>query len=485
MAAVAARRAPAPPPPPTRLRADARSEPPRGRPSCSLVHARPDTTARARADRPRLRARASCSSSPTAPVRTARRGRALRGGACGRRGADWDCEVLTDYADENLGLEAPRRDGLDWAFGQVDEAIVLEDDCLPAPELLPLLRRSCSSATATTRASSRSPATISRRGRQTPDASYFFSRYPLIWGWATWRARLASTYDPTLRRRGPSSATAAGSTELLRPTRRPCSTGRTSSASGSARNDAWDGAWLFASWLAGGLCAMPRRNLVTNVGFRDDATHTRTEHPRSLLRRAGRRARVPACVTPSRVERDAEADAFLEDVMFSGNVGRLFERIRGLTAGWFRGAISVRVVHVIQCLTRGGAGRALLALACGQGRREHDRLARPRRPADALARREQRGCGSSRPRAAPSRPRHSKRADVVVSPLLEHARAVRAPAGGLPPVRLAVWAHVAGDTAPQVVTRSVLELADVLPSRPTTPRRCRCSAAAAAPSLRA
>jgi hypothetical protein len=89
----------------------------------------------------------------------------------------------------------------------------------------------------------------------------------------------------------------------------------------------WDYAWVFASWLAGGLSVTPVRNLVTNVGFRADATNTRAEY-------RGVFAGVPAVASefplrhPARVERDVAADGFLEDVMFSGNVGRLFERIR-------------------------------------------------------------------------------------------------------------------------------------------------------------
>src|SRR6185436_19123835 len=91
--------------------------------------------------------------------------------------------------------------------------------------------------------------------------------------------------------------------------------------------DTWDAGWLYGSWLAGGLTAVPCRNLVSNLGFGEHATNTKTDH-RGIF------AGVPALAAdsplrhPLRVERDVEADAFLEDVLFSGNLGRLFQRIR-------------------------------------------------------------------------------------------------------------------------------------------------------------
>lgn len=46
---------------------------------------------------------------------------------------DWECQVLTNYADTNLGCKRRVSSGITWAFEYIDEAIILEDDCLPAP----------------------------------------------------------------------------------------------------------------------------------------------------------------------------------------------------------------------------------------------------------------------------------------------------------------------------------------------------------------
>jgi len=44
---------------------------------------------------------------------------------------DWDCEVLKNYSDVNMGCRTRVSSGLDWVFENVEEAIILEDDCLP------------------------------------------------------------------------------------------------------------------------------------------------------------------------------------------------------------------------------------------------------------------------------------------------------------------------------------------------------------------
>ena len=50
---------------------------------------------------------------------------------------DWPCEVLTNFSETNLGCRRRVSSGLDWVFEEVEEAIVLEDDCLPHPSFFP------------------------------------------------------------------------------------------------------------------------------------------------------------------------------------------------------------------------------------------------------------------------------------------------------------------------------------------------------------
>ena len=53
------------------------------------------------------------------------------------REIDWDCELLTNFSDENLGCRRRVSTGLDWVFENCEEAVILEDDCLPDPSCFP------------------------------------------------------------------------------------------------------------------------------------------------------------------------------------------------------------------------------------------------------------------------------------------------------------------------------------------------------------
>ena len=52
---------------------------------------------------------------------------------------DWPCTLLTSFSEENLGCKQRISTGLEWVFSHVEEAIILEDDCLPHPDFFPVL----------------------------------------------------------------------------------------------------------------------------------------------------------------------------------------------------------------------------------------------------------------------------------------------------------------------------------------------------------
>jgi hypothetical protein len=106
---------------------------------------------------------------------------------------DWPCEVLKNYSDVNLGCKIRVSSGLDWVFEQVEEAIILEGDCLPHPTFF----RFCEELLETYRDDERIGMISGDNfqfGRKRGDASYYFSRYNHIWGWASWR-RAWQHYD--------------------------------------------------------------------------------------------------------------------------------------------------------------------------------------------------------------------------------------------------------------------------------------------------
>lgn len=242
----------------------------------------------------------------------------------------WDCELELEFADRHLGVRERMGSGLDWVFERAEEAIVLEDDCLPDPSFFAFCDELLERYRDDERVLSISGNDFRFRPGGEPGSSYVFSRYPLIWGWATWR-RAWSRYDGGIERWPELRESGWLSKELDDPIAVTYWTHQFDRVREGL--DTWDYGWLLAGWLTDGLCALPTRNLVSNLGFRPDATHTvdAVDHRSPFAAMPTDPMRFPLR-HPEFVTRDAENDRFLEDVVFSGNLSRMLARVRSAHA---------------------------------------------------------------------------------------------------------------------------------------------------------
>ena len=195
---------------------------------------------------------------------------------------------------ENLGIEGNIIQGLNTVFAQIESAIILEDDCVPAASFWPfadeLLHRYAAD-----------PRILQISGNYHPlrsmiSDSYAASGWAHNWGWATW-ARAWRLY------RHDAAATMLAREDLLidiTGSRAGAQRWLTYIRQQVAKGATWDLNWLATGWLTGGLSLMPRVNLVQNIGFNSMATHTRwpnsiaafhcrelefpLRHPESLVR---------------------------------------------------------------------------------------------------------------------------------------------------------------------------------------------------------
>src|SRR5262245_21941551 len=99
---------------------------------------------------------------------------------------DWPCEVHTDFASANLGLARRMYSGLSWVFSQEERAIVLEDDCVPDASFFAFCEELLERYRDDNRVLTINGDTFQDRDVALP-YSYWFSRYPHSWGWASWR----------------------------------------------------------------------------------------------------------------------------------------------------------------------------------------------------------------------------------------------------------------------------------------------------------
>jgi hypothetical protein len=218
------------------------------------------------------------------------------------RGVDWPCEVIRDYAPGNLGCARRVSSGLDAVFTRESEAIILEDDCVPDPTFFPF----CAGLLArlATEAQVGSISGSNFQGREAGgDASYYFSRYPHCWGWATW-SRAWKVYDHAMKD-WPEARRTGWLRRKFERRREADYWERIFDRVYSGEIDSWAYRWTFASWRHDFLAVVPRVNLVENIGFGDTATHTRRDQPggRPKLGTLPEWSRHPA-----RIERHGPAD---------------------------------------------------------------------------------------------------------------------------------------------------------------------------------
>jgi hypothetical protein len=219
---------------------------------------------------------------------------------------DWPCTVKTNFQETNLGCGLGVSTAITWFFEQVDRGIILEDDIIPDPSFFPyctelLDRYAVDPSVFAISGCNFVPAEFQSR----PVESFRFSQVPHIWGWATWKDRwqLYSLEISGWRERLPvhklwtksggnipGTVYWAGTFELL------------------ARKevDTWDGQLVYCSMVNNALTATSNVNLIQNIGFDGEATHTLED--RDELQPV--RSMDFPLVFPTRVQVDSKADAW-------------------------------------------------------------------------------------------------------------------------------------------------------------------------------
>ena len=185
-------------------------------------------------------------------------------------GVDWDCEVLTDYSDVNLGCKSRVSSGLNWVFEIVEEVIILEDDCLPHSTFF----RFCEELLKLYRNDSRIMQICGSNflnGKRKIGDSYYFSKYGPIWGWAAWQ-RAWKYYDVNINlwKEVKDQQIYYNFCENLEESLTRIDLYDRVSI---GEIDTWDYQWSFAKFINSGLCVTPNVNLISNIGCGKEGTH--------------------------------------------------------------------------------------------------------------------------------------------------------------------------------------------------------------------
>lgn len=222
---------------------------------------------------------------------------------------DWPCKVFRNYAERNLGLKARISSGLDWVFSEVDRAIILEDDCLPHPDFFDF----CDSLLHKYETDDRVWVITGdnfQNGKTRGNASYYYSKHPHCWGWATWK-RAWRHFKPDIpfwpewsrSENWNESHSGDDEEEYWRGIFQNVYVGKINS---------WNYPWTACVWYHRGLTATPNVNLVTNIGFGAEGTHCLHEDNSLTIPTQG----ILPIRHPSCISKDTEADRFASEKLF-------------------------------------------------------------------------------------------------------------------------------------------------------------------------
>lgn len=188
---------------------------------------------------------------------------------------DWDCQIKTLFRDKNLGCGQAPKTAIDWFFKNEEEGIILEDDCLPSSSFFLYCAELLDKYRYDTRIMHIGGTNFQHGYVRDSDYSYYFSYFSHEWGWASWR-RAWKLYDfninsyPEIKEKGYLNKYFSSYLE------KKYRLSKIDNTLGRDNVNWWDYQWDYAKIINSGLSIIPNKNLVTNIGFGENATHTKS-----------------------------------------------------------------------------------------------------------------------------------------------------------------------------------------------------------------
>lgn len=188
---------------------------------------------------------------------------------------DWPCEVRTKYEQQNLNCGRGPHEAMNWFFENEEAGIILEDDCLPSLSFFSFCRELLERYKDDERIMMISGDNFLQGWKNDPDYSYFFSNFSLNWGWATWR-RAWKLFDFTISRFPEIFRKKFFDRVFLNSLDRRFRLPKLIQTYHKREKlDWWDYQWQYALLTQSGYCIAPIENLIKNIGFDKNATHTK------------------------------------------------------------------------------------------------------------------------------------------------------------------------------------------------------------------
>ncbi|MDB5280353.1 MAG: nucleotide-diphospho-sugar transferase [Ferruginibacter sp.] len=243
---------------------------------------------------------------------------------------DWKCSVKTLIRDTNLGCRKAVSEAIAWFFTEVEQGIILEDDCLPDESFFYYCEELLEKYKDDERIISIGGTNLGYTFKE--EQSFGFSKFMNMWGWATWRRasilvdyKLETWKNTFLKKLFLQRKLQDNLFDVDYNWIKYWNNYFTLTAAGKI--DTWDYQWIFTQLYYNKLSVFPAKNLVKNIGFSGSATHTfHPGHPVSELQLSP--ISFPLKIPPAiSVDMEYEND-FIKKIWFSYRRDSLYRILR-------------------------------------------------------------------------------------------------------------------------------------------------------------
>jgi hypothetical protein len=243
---------------------------------------------------------------------------------------DWPCTVRTLFRSENMGCKLAVSEAITWFFEQEEMGIILEDDCLPSLSFFPFCDHLLDLYKDDERIMHIGGANF-QNGQLRGDASYYFSCLPHVWGWATW-SRAWRMYDIELSDFQQVEQRSLFKSIVYNVNFRKIWM-RFFSDVKEGKINTWDFQWVYSIWKSNGLCIVPNINLISNIGFGPQATHTMNDDSKWANIPTGE---IKQMVDPNVILADTVADEYAMSKIFveDKRLWRYIKRVYNVVGRW-------------------------------------------------------------------------------------------------------------------------------------------------------
>ncbi len=246
---------------------------------------------------------------------------------------DWECTISTLFNEKNLGCKISVSNAISWFFKNEEFGIILEDDCLPSKDFFSFCNYILNNYKNDDRIMAVTGVNF-QNGKIRGNYSYYFSIYAQVWGWATWR-RSWEKYDVKMKSWNTWKLQNNWKQFFNKDYKRKYFENKFNQVFKN-EIDTWDYQWQFCIWKNNGLVVTPNKNLIQNIGFNKNATHTTKENHKLANMKIDEMSNL---VDPVEINVNIEADNYLFNYVYNGKYQRfplnLYVRFKNFIKKYF------------------------------------------------------------------------------------------------------------------------------------------------------